>query len=274
MMLNFDKYCKKQKKNYICKDKSIKAQMLKQDRFSSILSEVTQEGSVSLQMLSNKLSVSEDTVRRDLKEMDAQGLLRAVRGGAVSIARIPHHYRDRERTDIEQKQAIARKAIDLIKPEQVLFFDGGTSVLELAKIIPPDYKVTIITHSFPVANVVEDHPSAELIFLGGRLNKTAFATYGHETLTSISKFQVDYYFFGVTSITVDSLFCKDLEDAEVKRRMMQHSRKVVGLCTTDKLNTEASYFIEQTKKLNILISEKEADDRLLHTYTTLGIQTL
>ncbi len=248
--------------------------MLKQDRFKCIVEEVAKGGSVSLPSLSKLIAVSEDTIRRDIKEMDTQGLLRAVRGGAVSIAHIPHHYRDRERTDMAQKRIIAQKAVTLIKADQVLFFDGGTSALELAKIIPADCPVTIITHSFPVASVIEDHPSAELIFLGGRLHKTAFATYGYETLTSIAKFHVDYYFFGVTSITTERLFCRDLEDAEVKKRMMEHSKKVVGLCTTDKLDSETNYYIDRTEKLSYLITEEDSNHPQLRAYAALGLHIL
>ncbi|TDQ77310.1 DeoR family transcriptional regulator [Sphingobacterium yanglingense] len=250
------------------------ALMLKEERHNIILEETSSNGSSSFQLLCKKLAVSEDTIRRDIRELDSRGLLKAVRGGAVSVSRIPHHYREREHTDIEQKKVIAKKALTLIKNKQVLFFDGGTSVLELAKILPVDLNVTIITNSFPVANALEDHPLAEVIFLGGRLNKMSFATFGHETLKGISKFKVDIYFFGICSISPDSLSCKDLEDAELKLAMMQHSVKTVGLCTFDKLNSESTYFITETKELDILITEK--DDPSLHTkpFTKLGIEIL
>ena len=248
--------------------------MLKEDRHNIIVEETVTNGSSSFQSLSKKLAVSEDTIRRDIKELDNKGLLRAVRGGAVSVSRIPHHYRDRENTDIDQKKIIAQKAVSLIKSGQVLFFDGGTSVLELAKILPLDLKVTIITNSFPVANAIEDHPTAELIFLGGKLNKTSFATYGNETLQGIAKFKVDIYFLGICSIAPDNLSCKDLEDAEIKLAMMRHSVKTVGLCTSDKINSESPYFVAQTDRMHTLITENSKGTPGTKALAKLGIEIL
>lgn len=248
--------------------------MLKEDRHNIILEETSTNGSSSFQLLCKKLAVSEDTIRRDIRELDSRGLLRAVRGGAVSVSRIPHHYREREHTDIEQKKVIAQKALSLLKNKQVLFFDGGTSVLELAKILPLDLNVTIITNSFPVANALEDHPLAEVIFLGGRLNKMSFATFGNETLKGVSKFKVDIYFLGICSISTSRLSCKDLEDAELKLAMMQHSVKTVGLCTWDKVNSESTYFITETKELDVLITEKDKSTPNSESFTALGIDVL
>lgn len=245
--------------------------MLKHDRFDIILEELNKSGSVSFGPLALRIAVSEDTIRRDIKELDNKNLLQAVRGGAIAISRIPHHYRDREHTDIEQKKVIAKKALRLIKEGQVLFFDGGTSVLELAKILPVDMRVTVVTNSFPVANVLEDHPSADLIFLGGRLSKSAFATFGYETLSNVSKFKADLYFFGVCSITLEDLSCIELEDAEVKKLMVHHSKQTVGLCTTDKLNSQSSYYIEKTDRLSILITEIDPENSILRPFSTSKI---
>lgn len=247
--------------------------MLKQERQRIILDETRKVGSSTLQALSECLSVSEDTVRRDIKELDALGLLRAVRGGALMVSHVPHHYRDREHTDLAQKRAIARKALSLVKNDLVYFFDGGTSVLELANVLPSDLRATIITNSFPVANTIEDHPKVELVFLGGRLYKSAFTTYGNDTMTSIKRFNADIYFFGVRSITPEQLSCKNLEDAEIKRQMMNHSTEIVGLCTLDKLNSISNYRIAETSQLHTLITEEEPTTPLLEPYRNLGIET-
>ncbi|MGJ1285501.1 DeoR/GlpR family DNA-binding transcription regulator [Sphingobacterium spiritivorum] len=246
--------------------------MLKQERLSTILNELHKRGVVSYAELSAVITASEDTVRRDIKELDSQGLLKAVRGGATTLSKIPHHYRQREIRDIEEKKIIARKALSLIKHNQLLFFDGGTSALELAKILPQDLRATIITNSFPVANVLEDHPTCELLFLGGRLSKTAFATYGNETLLNIQKFRADYYFFGVSSITPEELYCKDLEDAEMKREIIANSTNTIGLCTSDKLNSTDNYYVTKTKSLHMLITECDPDSAILEHYSTIGVE--
>ena len=248
--------------------------MLKYDRLQTILDITNREGSVSFHTLSKKLSVSEDTIRRDIKELNDRDLLRAVRGGAHSIVQKKYHYRDREKAGLEQKKIIAQKALSLIKDDQVLFFDGGTSILELTKILPKDLKVTIITNSFPVASVIEDHPFIDSIFLGGRLYKSAFTTFGNTTLESIANFKADLYFLGVCSITPENLSCNYQEDAETKRAMMKQSVRIVGLCTSDKFDTESSFIIDKTKKLDIIVTEHESTSPEMRKYIAQGIELL
>ncbi|AQX09922.1 DeoR/GlpR family DNA-binding transcription regulator [Elizabethkingia ursingii] len=248
--------------------------MLKYDRLQTILDITNREGSVSFQELCKKLTVSEDTIRRDIKELDTRDLLRAVRGGAHSIIQKKHHYRDREKEGLEEKRIIAEKALSLIRTDQVLFFDGGTSVLELTKILPKDLKVTIITNSFPVASIIEDHPSVELIFLGGRLYKSAFTTFGNVTLESITGFKADLYFFGVCSVTTENLYGAYLEDAEVKKAMIKQSKQIIGLCTSDKLDTESNFIIDKTSKLDIIITEKDNTSPQVSKYIAQGIEMI
>ena len=98
--------------------------MLKEERFQIILDQLGHEQKVYLGHLSTLLNVSEDTVRRDIKELADQGLLKSVRGGAVPHSPGPHHFRDRIKYDNEQKQIIAKKTLQFLKDGQVVIFDG------------------------------------------------------------------------------------------------------------------------------------------------------
>ena len=109
--------------------------MLKHERQQYILERLTEQGKVELGALSVALQISEDTVRRDVDELQRQGLLSKVRGGALPSSPIPDAFGARERHDAAAKQDIARKARTLIRDGQLIFVDAGTTVTWLARAV-------------------------------------------------------------------------------------------------------------------------------------------
>jgi DeoR/GlpR family transcriptional regulator of sugar metabolism len=249
--------------------------MVKEERLQLILDQLSKDSKVQLAEMSHLLSVSEDTVRRDIKELNEQGLLRAVRGGAISNSSVPHHYRDREKYDVGQKKLIAQKAITFVKNGQTIFMDGGTSVLAVAQMLPKDLNVTVVTNSFPVADVLEDHPNADVIFAGGRLYKTAFTTIGHETIQTISNVRADIYFMGVSSLHATIGFTgKSYEDVQVKKTMAGMSAQVIALTTMAKINTAQPFYICPVTDVDVLITDAAPESEELEAYKDLGIKVV
>src|SRR6516225_2918557 len=142
--------------------------ILKEERQRHILEWLQKNKTVLLPGMSRELGVSEDTVRRDIKELSAQGFLKEVRGGAIPHALGPHGLKERENFAGRQKQRMAKKAVKLIKKGQVIILDGGTSTLAVASILPENLQITVITNSFPIANLLEEKKGSDLIFAGGR----------------------------------------------------------------------------------------------------------
>lgn len=246
--------------------------MIKAERQQLIISHLSKDRKVLLSELSALLSVSEDTVRRDIKELSDQGLLKAVRGGAISHSPIPLHFRDREHYDVSHKEIIAQKAQQFISDGQVVLFDSGTSALAVATQLPKERKITAITNSFPVAAVLEDHPNAEVIFIGGRLNKTAFSTSGHEVIRTLGGVSPDVCFLGICSIDVNhGITGKDYEDSQVKKMMVERARYVIALSTLEKIGTAEPYLICEAQRLDAIITDMEPDHEALQVYTAAGI---
>jgi len=128
--------------------------MLKEERLQSILSRLELDRKVLLSTLSDELKVSEDTIRRDIRELSDRGLLRMVRGGAIPHAPGARNFTERINVATKDKQLIARKAVDLLQDGQVVIFDGGTSTLAIASLIPREMKITVITNSFLIATAL------------------------------------------------------------------------------------------------------------------------
>ncbi|KAA0989778.1 DeoR/GlpR family DNA-binding transcription regulator [Dyadobacter aurulentus] len=247
--------------------------MLKEERFKVILDRLVNDQKVYLAGLSTILNVSEDTVRRDIKELADQGLLKSVRGGAVPHSPGPHHFRDRISHDKDQKQIIANKALSFLKDGQVVIFDGGTSAMLIAQSLPKDLKITVVTNSFPIASLLEEHGFVEVLFAGGRLLKDSFVTIGNDTVQFLQKFRADICLLGICSIHKElGVTGPDYEESEVKRTMIQSSREVIALATAEKLETAEAFYICPTERLSVIITDQPGGQEAFKMYSDLGIK--
>lgn len=246
--------------------------MKKEERQKVILEYLSKEHRLTLTELSAYLNVSEDTVRRDVKELSDQGLLKAVRGGAVAPSPIPLHFRKREKHDLENKKIIAEKAISFLKDGQVVFIDGGTTSLALVASFPYDLKITVITNSFPVAALVEDLPNIELIFAGGKMCKTSFTTASIETIDFFRNFRADICILGLCSIHHERGVTGILyDDSQIKKNMIQNSNFVIALGSAEKIDTAESYFVCPLRDINVLVTNISPDDEIFQAYKKSGV---
>jgi DeoR/GlpR family transcriptional regulator of sugar metabolism len=237
--------------------------MLKEERLQKILSLLQQDQKVLLPTLSAELKVSEDTVRRDIRELSDQGLLKMVRGGAVPHAPGPHDFRDRIHFASADKKLIARKAVNLLQDKQVVIFDGGTSALAVASILPKDLRLTVVTNSFPIVSMLEDHENTEVLFAGGRLLKNSFITTGFDTIRLFQNVRADICFLGVCSIHLQlGLTGHFYEECEVKKTMVASSNQVIALSTPDKVDTAESFYICPATALHTIITSSPEDGKL------------
>lgn len=237
--------------------------MLKQERLQRILTRLEYDQKVLLSTLSEELKVSEDTVRRDVRELSEKGLLKMVRGGAVPHAPGPLNFTERMHFASRDKQIIARKALAMLQDRQVVILDGGTSTLAVASIIPKELKITVVTNSFPIATMLENHENAEVLFAGGRLFKNSFITTGVDTVRFFQNVRADICFLGVCSIHLQlGITGHFYEESEVKRTLVAASRQVVALSTLEKIDTAESYYICPATALNAIITTAPHDAKL------------
>ena len=153
-------------------------QVLTAERRQAILAQVERDGRVVASELVANLGVSEDTVRRDLRDLAEQGLLHRVHGGALASAPPTSSFRHRLEVSPEEKAALAEAALPLLVGARVIVLDGGTTTLQLARRLPLLYDGTVVTNSPPVASALANHPKAEIMLVGGRLLKGAQVAVG------------------------------------------------------------------------------------------------
>jgi DeoR/GlpR family transcriptional regulator of sugar metabolism len=247
------------------------AALLKEERQSLLLDTLRREGKLLASELSARLSVSEDTIRRDLRELAREEKLQRVHGGA--LPRSPSAaYSTRQGQSTEAKNAIARGAAKLIQDGQVIFMDGGTTNVQVAHHLPASLRATVVTNSPPLAVALADHEGVEVVLLGGRFYKRSQVTIGAATVEELQSFRADLCMLGVCSLHPEiGISIPDFEEAHIKRAMIACSAEVAGLVVADKLGTAHPYIVGPARALTYLITNAPASEEKLMPYHAIGL---
>jgi len=246
--------------------------MLTSQRKLLLLDLLRQEGKIVAKTVAAQLDISEDTIRRDLRELAGEGLLQRVHGGALPASPAMGNFAARQRIAVDDKSAIGRAAALMIQPGQVVFLDGGTTSAQLVRHLPADLRATVITHSPSVAVDLVAHPSIEVIMLGGRLFKHSVVGVGLATVEAIRQVRADVYFMGVCSVHPEAgLTTGDFEEAGVKRALSAAAAETIVLASPEKLATASPYQVIPLEELSGLVTMKSVADEVLAPYRARGI---
>jgi DeoR/GlpR family transcriptional regulator of sugar metabolism len=241
------------------------------ERRQRILGLLKQEGKVVTADLTARLKVSIDTIRRDLNQLAREGLIQRVHGGGLPASPALKPVLQRQFGGQDKKQEVAVKAAQLIQNGVVAFIDSGTTAVEVARAIDPQMEFTMITHSPRAALALLERGSrAEVILLGGRIDRHELVTVSPATVTEIRKFRADLFFMGICSIhPALGITCRTLEDLELKRAMSEASAEVVGLATSEKLGTAAPMLLGPVSILHYLVTD--APTEMTGPYVRFGM---
>ena len=247
--------------------------MLTAERRRAILGRLERDGKVVASELVAALGVSEDTVRRDLRELAAGGLVQRVHGGALPPAPPAASFDQRLQVAPEAKAHLAEAALPLLESASVLLLDGGTTALELARRLPRERYWTVLTNAPPVAVALAQHPRAEVILIGGRLLKDSQVTIGSAAVDALRQVHADACVLGICSLHPElGVTATDHEEAHVKRAMVQASAEVIALATADKLRTMSPWFVAPLADVTHLVTD--ADDDLASDYARAGVSVV
>lgn len=248
--------------------------MLKTERQEFILHQIDLHNKVLSTDLSQKLRVSDDTVRRDLNELAEIGKLVKVHGGAISKS-FRNSFQHNNIYSVEHKKIIAQKASKLIQDGMFVLTSGGTTIIELARSLPENLQATFITGSLQAAYEYVQHPNIEVILIGDRISRHSQITVGAEAVAKIKQFNADLCFLGINALDIQhGLTDSDWEVAQVKRAMIEQSARVVALAISEKLNTVQKIQVCDLSNINSLITELPPDAPALEGYKTKRVEVI
>ncbi|HDR2832868.1 TPA: DeoR/GlpR transcriptional regulator [Enterobacter mori] len=246
--------------------------MLTSQRKQLILEKLEAEGQVQSTALSVHFSVSEDTIRRDLRELAAEGRLQRVHGGALPASSAVVPFAERKTVKMDAEKNVARKGAQLISAGQVVIIDGGTTTAELITFLPPDLQITVVTHSPSIALGLVEHPLIDVILIGGRLYKHSIVTVGAAAIEGIGNIHADLFFMGVTGIHPEAgLTTGDFEEACIKRAFSGRAAETIVLASPEKINTASSFAIGEVSLANTMVVEDGTDRAWINAITEKGV---
>jgi DeoR/GlpR family transcriptional regulator of sugar metabolism len=247
--------------------------MLTAERRQVILTRLERDGKVVASELVDALGVSEDTVRRDLRELASGGLVQRVHGGALLPAPASVSFAQRLQVAPEAKAHLAEAALPLLAGANVVLLDGGTTALELARRLPPDRACTVVTNAPPVAAALAAHPCADVVLIGGRMLKDSQTTVGAEAVEALRQVRADVCVLGICSVDAElGITTSHQEEAHVKRAMVAASAEVIALATADKLQTASPWVVAPVADLTHLVTD--AGEDVTAPYAAAGVSVV
>jgi DeoR/GlpR family transcriptional regulator of sugar metabolism len=247
--------------------------MLTTQRKKLILARLADDGQIVAKVLSNELGTSEDTIRRDLRELAREGKLQRVHGGALPTSAALGDLRVREQVSPKDKTDLGRVGASMIRSNQVVILDGGTTALQVARQLAPDLRATIVTHSPTVAVEAAKHPYVEIIMLGGRLFRHSMVNVGAAVMDAASRLRADLYFMGVTGVhPTEGLTTGDAEEAAVKRALHERAAETVVLASAEKLMAASPFLVTPMAEISLLVVPLKTPERVTRALRACGVK--
>jgi DeoR/GlpR family transcriptional regulator of sugar metabolism len=242
------------------------------ERRDMLIERLRTEGKLVSKDLAQELGVSDDIIRRDLRDLAAAGLCQRVYGGALPASPATADYEGRTQVQLEDKSHVAAVAVTLLTPQATLLLDGGTTALAVARALPPTFKGTVVTHSVTVASALLDLAGVEVIVLGGRLFKHSAVTCGPTTAAAIDGIRADFCFLGVTGVHPHAgLTTDDYEEATIKRLLAHRAAETFILASSEKIGAASRFTVMPLSEVSGVITSPRANEEMLRELRGQGL---
>jgi DeoR/GlpR family transcriptional regulator of sugar metabolism len=236
--------------------------MLAAQRRELMLDRLSAEGQLNANELAAELGISEDSVRRDLRELAAAGLCQRVYGGALPVSPAIADYRARRTVSIDSKARVARRAVELITPGSTVILDGGTTTLAVAHALPRDLRATMVTHSPTVAAALVDHPRVDVYVIGGRLFKHSAVACGAAAVEAAEAITADLFLLGVTGVHPEAgLTTGDADEAAMKRALSRRAADTYVLASAEKIGAASPFSVLPLEEVTGIVTDVAAGNR-------------
>lgn len=248
---------------------------MNQKRRSQIAKMIDEQQAITNKEIMERFNISIETVRRDLSYLEKQGVLTKVYGGAVirKVASIEPLYTSREQESSKEKQLIADMAESLIKSNETVFFDLGTTVEMVAKKLEPQKNIYAFTNAIRTAVDLSERCD-EVILTGGKIRPGELSLSGTLAERSLSKFNINTAVIGAAGITEDCISDFIVDEADIRSQVIQNANRVIVLADFAKFGVRAMCRVCSLEDIDIIITDDKAPKDILKRIEKKGIQIL
>lgn len=247
------------------------------ERRSKILEKIEVDGTVQVNEISKIFNVSEVTIRNDLDQLEKKNLLIRARGGAIKLQRVGIDYKlsvKSKRYSLE-KQAIGKKAAELINDGETIILDSGTTALEVAKNLGKFIDLNIITNSLNIVGQMIEFPDLRVIVPGGYLRRNSLSLVGPAAEESLKKYYCDKVFIGVDGIDSQyGISTPNFEEAHLNNIMINISRELIVVTDSSKFKNRSFANIAPISKIHTVVTDKNIPSDEKQALENLGIKLI
>jgi DeoR/GlpR family transcriptional regulator of sugar metabolism len=249
--------------------------MLRAQRQEWLVDRLHRDGRLVAKDIAAELEVSEDSVRRDLRELAAAGLCQRVYGGALPVSPAMADYATRREVAVASKERVAAAAAALVRPGGVAILDGGTTTLAVVAALPRDLEATIVTHSPTIATALADHAGVEVQILGGRLFRHSMVTCGAAAVEAAQGISADVFLLGVTGVHHETgLTTGDADEAAMKRALSRRAADTFVLASVEKVGAASPFLVLPISDVSGIVTDAPADDPTIARIAATGARVI
>ena len=245
--------------------------MLAAARKDLLLDRLRRDGRIVAKEIAAELGLSEDSIRRDLRELDTAGLAVRVYGGALPASPAVGDYATRASVAPDSKRRVAAAAVALIEPGATVILDGGTTTLAMVDALPRTFQCTVITHSPTIAAALLDH-AADVFVIGGRLFKHSAVACGAAAVEAANRISADLFFVGVTGVhPTAGLTTGDPDEAAMKRTLASRAADTYVLASDEKIGAASRYDVLPLDAITGIITDAATSDPAVRELAEVGV---
>lgn len=246
-----------------------------EERRKRIIELLNHEGKVKVVDLSKLFSISEVTIRNDLTELEAEGMLERIHGGAVSTYRsyFNMNFQERMKTNEEEKRRIAAEAASMIAEGDTVILGSGTTPMFILQELRDIKSLTVVTNSLSVAQKVGYSKNIHTIMLGGNINTQYQFTYGDDTINQLKKYKAGKLFLSADGISAEEgVTTYHHLEAEMNRQMIARANKTIVVADYTKIGRASFAYIEDIDRIDCLISNQKASKEEVEAVREKGVE--
>lgn len=226
------------------------------ERKQHLLGLLSSHGRILAKDAARSLGVSEDTIRRDLRELASAGLCRRVYGGALPVPAAQAPYEERTSLNTSGKVLVATAAAARVQRGMTVVLDGGTTALQVARRFPDDLRVTVVTHSPTVAVELLGKPAIETVLVGGRIDRHSAVASGAAAVEQAMRINADLFLLGVTGVDAElGLTTGDSDEAVIKRTFAERSAETLVLASAEKIGAASPFLVLPLRAASAIITD-------------------
>ena len=253
-------------------------------RHAELLASLEQKGHLTISELTSSLKVSEQTIRRDLKKLEDQGLLIRFHGGASSLSSasstrpqilVNKNIELREVSMVQEKEQIAQKVAALIPDGSTVFITIGTTVERIAAALATKNALLVITNSLRVAGLLYRNRNIKVIVPSGQLSPSNGGIEGSQTINDLGNFRADFFITSVGAIASDgTLLDFNISEVEAAKVMQRNATCSIIACDHSKFTAAASVKLANLNEMDYLVTDKIPNEELRHMVHNAGVKVI